>query len=299
MNKTEKTSLIKFYAVSPVHAGSGASLAAVDLPIQRERHTNWPHIQASAVKGAMRSHFRRFNESDGGIDRGVRFITNIIFGSDEQDEWISRPDADGETLPGAIAVSDAKLLTFPVRSNTAPFVWVTSPAVLKRLKTDLEIAGIKPEFTVPQVEGEKAVPLFANAPKSLIIEDALVVCTEKGELKGLEKFLSGVERLLVISDMMYDFCVTSCTEVQTQIKIDEKTGTAASGALRYQELLPSDSVMYSIVCFGAQKFKNEFQADLIEEYVKKVFVEDGFIQVGGDVTLGRGVCRINWIEGGR
>jgi len=295
MNKIEKTAIIKFYAVSPVHAGSGASLAAVDLPIQRERHTNWPHIQASAVKGAMRSHFRRFNDSDEGTDRGARFITNIIFGSDDQDGWDSK--ADGETLPGAISVSDAKLLAFPVRSNMAPFVWVTSPAVLKRLKTDLEIAGIKNEFQVPAVENEKAVPLFANAPKSIILEDAVVACGEKIELKGLDKFMPGIDRLLVVSDMMYDYCVSSCTEVQVQIKIDEKTGTAQDGALRYQELLPSDSVMYSIVCFGMQNFKNEFQAEMIEGYVKKVFNDDGFIQLGGDVTLGRGVCRINWVEG--
>lgn len=297
MNKTEKTALIKFYAVSPVHAGSGSSLAAVDLPIQRERHTNWPHIQASGVKGAMRSHFRRFNEADGGTGKDVKYLPNIVFGSDDQDGWDSK--ADGETLPGAISVSDAKLMAFPVRSNMAPFVWVTSPAVLKRLKTDLEIAGIKTEFQVPAVEGEKAIPLFANAPKSIILEDAAVACGEKIELKGIEKLLSGIDRLLVVSDMMYDYCVSSCTEVQAQIKIDEKTGTAQDGALRYQELLPSDSVMYSIVCFGSQKFKNEFQADMIEGYVKKVFSNDGFIQVGGDVTLGRGVCRINWIEGGK
>jgi CRISPR-associated protein Cmr4 len=296
MNKTEKTSLIKLYAVSPVHAGSGASLAAVDLPIQRERHTNWPHIQASGVKGAMRSHFRRFNESDGGTGRDVKYLANIVFGSDEQDGWNS--SADGDTLPGAISVSDAKLFAFPVRSNMAPFVWVTSPAVLKRLKTDLEIAGIKADFKVPAVEGDKAMPFFANAPERLVIEDAAVACGEKGELKGLEILLSGIDRLLLVSDMMYDYCVSSCTEVQAQIKIDEKNGTAKDGALRYQELLPSDSVMYSIVCFGAQNFENEFQADMIEGYVKKVFCNDGFIQVGGDVTLGRGVCRINWIEGG-
>ena len=56
----ELFSICTFYAVSPIHAGSGASTAAVDLPIQRERHTNWPHIQASGVKGAMRDHYRKF-----------------------------------------------------------------------------------------------------------------------------------------------------------------------------------------------------------------------------------------------
>ena len=60
MFKKELCSILTFYAASPIHAGSGASVATVDLPIQRERHTGWPHIQASEVKGALRSHFRNF-----------------------------------------------------------------------------------------------------------------------------------------------------------------------------------------------------------------------------------------------
>ena len=37
-------SILCLYAVTPCHAGSGASVGVVDLPIQRERHTNWPVI---------------------------------------------------------------------------------------------------------------------------------------------------------------------------------------------------------------------------------------------------------------
>ena len=35
MLKRDLFSICTFYAISPVHAGAGASLAAVDLPIQR------------------------------------------------------------------------------------------------------------------------------------------------------------------------------------------------------------------------------------------------------------------------
>jgi len=130
MQKRDLFSLCVFYAISPIHAGAGSSLAAVDLPIQRERHTNWPHIQASAVKGAMRAHYRDFAENTS--------LINYLFGSDEQDGW-----KDKENIPGAVSVSDAKLLAFPVRSSVAPFVWVTCPAVLARLKRDLTFPGWK------------------------------------------------------------------------------------------------------------------------------------------------------------
>ena len=39
---------------TPLHAGSGSSVSYVDLPIQREKHTDYPIVQASGVKGAFR-----------------------------------------------------------------------------------------------------------------------------------------------------------------------------------------------------------------------------------------------------
>lgn len=39
---------------TPLHAGSGDSLGVVDLPIQRERHTSFPKIEGSSLKGALR-----------------------------------------------------------------------------------------------------------------------------------------------------------------------------------------------------------------------------------------------------
>ena len=49
-------SILCLYAVTPCHAGSGASVGVVDLPIQREAHTDWPCVYGSAVKGALRAH---------------------------------------------------------------------------------------------------------------------------------------------------------------------------------------------------------------------------------------------------
>ena len=34
-----------------LHAGSGSDLGIVDLPIQREKHTNYPKVEASGIKG--------------------------------------------------------------------------------------------------------------------------------------------------------------------------------------------------------------------------------------------------------
>lgn len=289
MNK-EICSILWFYAISPIHAGSGASVATVDLPIQRERHTGYPHIQASGVKGAMRDHFRHYTEDNKDIDD--KNLINKIFGSDEQDNW----DNKKESLPGLISVSDAKLLAFPMRSNVAPFVWVTSPTILKRLSNDLEYIGLSKSFEDLNIEEDNAKIIkgdFDNNSR-IILEDATVKVNEKLELKFLNGNFSQIERLLLISDDLFDYCVSSCTEIQTNIKIDSEKGTAKDGGLRYQEFLPSDSILYSVVYFSEKS--NELNAESIKNKLQNAI--NGFLQIGGDITLGKGICKVDWIEGG-
>ena len=305
MLKKELCSICKFYAVSPIHAGSGASTSAVDLPIQRERHTNWPHIQATGVKGAFRAHFRDFVDKDKN-----KQLINLVFGSDEQDGWDKKID----NLPGAMSVSDARLLAFPMRSNIAPFVWVTCPSVLKRLKTDLQYIRLGEKMTMDEqdIQGDNAVNIgHDNISGQVILEDAVVnVSDKKQEDKFFKTTFPELKNLLLISDDMFDYAVSCCTEIQTNIKIDSKTGTAEDGALRYQEFLPADSVLYSIVHYSGRdlgEISNNDQhnplADLVKDMnaeVIKKYVEDtvkDFIQIGGDETLGKGICKLEWING--
>ncbi|MEA1995377.1 MAG: type III-B CRISPR module RAMP protein Cmr4 [Campylobacterota bacterium] len=292
MFKKELVSMISFHGISPIHAGSGASTGAVDNPIQREKHTNWPVIQASAVKGAMRSHFRRFfSPKDNKEDKNE--LLNHIFGSDEQDGW----DKEKEGVPGALSVSDAKILAMPVRSNVAPFVWVTSPAVLKRLKRDLEFAGIGSIEKIPEVSVDDSIIIGDwNVDDNIILEDVVVKKTSKTDIPFVENNFPEINKLLLISDEMFKYVVENCTEIQTQIKIDEKTGTAKDGALRYEELLPSDTLLYSIIYYS-KSASDKLNPEGVYENVKQSIKD--FIQLGGDETLGRGICRVRWIKGGK
>ncbi len=304
MLKKELCSICKFYAVSPIHAGSGASTSAVDLPIQRERHTNYPHIQASGVKGAFRAHFRDFADK-----KNDNQLINLIFGSDEQDGW----DKNIDNLPGAMSVSDARLLAFPMRSNIAPFVWVTCPSVLKRLKTDMKYISLGEEMTIHEqdIQEDNAVSIGSdNISGQIVLEDAVVNVFNEIEDDFFKNTLSELKRLLLISDEMFDYAVSYCTEIQTNIKINSKTGTAEDGALRYQEFLPADSVLYAIVHYSgrnASEIKDDQQSELkklvegMQAEKIKTFVEDtvkDFIQIGGDETLGKGICKLEWISGG-
>ncbi|GAB6163714.1 type III-B CRISPR module RAMP protein Cmr4 [Desulfothermus naphthae] len=304
MLKKEFFSILSFYAISPIHAGSGASVATVDLPIQRERHTGYPIVQASGVKGAMRDHFRKFYQ-DQGQDKQLKKVINIIFGSDTQDGW----EKDKENLPGAISVSDAKILAFPMRSNVVPFVWVTCPTVLERYKKDLEYLGIEKDFDLQLKSKNSALILtdsddVFNKGDSVLLEEALVKIGEKIDnhnnqknkiVPFIKKNFPELKRLLFISDEMFDYCVTCCTEIQTNIKIDSKKGTAEDGSLRYQEFLPADSLLYSLVCFSnPTRDENSYSAEIIKGYIQDTIKD--FLQIGGDVTLGKGICKIQWIN---
>jgi CRISPR-associated protein Cmr4 len=301
MLKRDIFSICTFYAVSPIHAGIGASFAAIDLPIQRERHTNWPHIQASGVKGAMRAHYRDFAGDD-------KSLINFLFGYDKDDAVhhetynSKRQENDRfdvkDNFPGAVSFSDAKLLAFPMRSSVAPFIWVTCPAVLKRLSNDLAFVKLSTidEIRKIKIERENALCLSGGISGNVILED-MVVNVANGDIPNpMPDGFPVLDKLLLVSDEVFNYAVDSCTEIQTQIKIDSKTGTAADLALRYQELLPADSVLYSVVYYSRAVFDNILQADTVRSHVEDVI--KNFMQIGGDETLGRGICKINWIAGG-
>lgn len=299
MLKKELCSIGKLYAVSPAHAGSGAATSAIDLPIQRERHTFWPQIQASGVKGAFRDHFRKSSgpEADG--------LINLVFGSDEDnDRWKS----DWGMLPGAVSISDARIFAFPVRSNKAPFVWVTCPAVLKRFNTDLEYVSLDKKSAVEVVAEDNALSIGSeNLDGQVVLEDAVVAVGAHKPDACIADLFPELERLLLVSDGMFKYAVTCCTEIQAHIKINAERGTADDGALWYQEYLPADSVLYSVVHYSnrdqAESENPEIRARLAElkaatvkEYMENTV--SGYVQIGGDETLGKGIFKLTWIRGG-
>jgi CRISPR-associated protein Cmr4 len=285
-------SILRMYAVTPCHAGSGVSQGVVDLPIQRERHTTWPIIQASGMKGAMRAHFDRYKD---GVDAGrsqEQFdnLTDLIFGSEKADH------------AGSLSVSDAKILAFPMRSNVAPFVWITCPAVLRRLNKDLRLLGrgaVKTLTDLDRLEKGAAWCVSGDISKQVLLEDMEVAATDNKliteALAGLLVFFDATDRLLIVHDEVFAYGVTSCTQIMAQIKIDQSRGTTQDHSLRYQEELPSDTLLYSVILWGpSREGTGVLSAETIAAYVREdVMVTH--LQVGGDETLGRGIFELTWM----
>jgi CRISPR-associated protein Cmr4 len=292
------------YGVTPCHAGSGSALGVVDLPIQRERHTNWPVIQSSGMKGALRANFDRCKEVKLEKENIPEFdqLTKKIFGTDKGAD-------ENSGWAGAISVSDGKILAFPMRSSVAPFVWITCPAVLKRLNRDLLLTGaagaavdaLSKADALSKVEGTvkdgTALCVTGGITGKTLLEDSEVDVRPADEhvkaLAPLWNYFEGAERLLIVSDGIFDYGVSECTQIVAQISINQEKGITKDGSLRYQEELPADTLMYCVIQWWDSRGDDALKAETIRTYVKDQ-VLSGHIQAGGDETLGRGIFRLAW-----
>ncbi|PJF25660.1 MAG: type III-B CRISPR module RAMP protein Cmr4, partial [Phototrophicales bacterium] len=126
----------------------------IDLPIQREKTTGYPIVQGSGIKGALRQQY------PGGKDD---INKAVVFGPDDQ------PDHGG-----AIAVGDARILAFPVRSLKGVMAWVTCRDVLARFVRDAAqlqpplLPGVAPQ---PQADHTQA---YASS-EDVILNDGSIV----------------------------------------------------------------------------------------------------------------------------
>ncbi len=278
--------VLGIYTISPVHAGSGSETSVIDLPIQREKHTGFPVVWGQSLKGVLRHAFE-----DEGIDKEV---IHTIFGPPT--------DRAGEHA-GAISVGDAKILLFPVRSAKGVFAYVTSPLVLERFKRDMELAGKKVDFEVPKLE--KGAMVSGDAVKignKVVLEEVVleVVPDSKGQLSKIIEAIKSIlpgninaeERLIIVPDDVFSAFVRMNTEIVARVAIDPTTGTVRKGGLWYEEFLPSDTVLYSVIAVRKPRGGKLNSTEDVANNITTFFSKNPYLQVGGDETVGKGFVMV-------
>ncbi len=313
----DHSAILTFYTITPMHAGSGSATGAVDLPIQRERHTGRPIVQSSGVKGALRDAVEQkicydWKQANHKTKQDCINKTKeicAIFGAENE----TNENGDRIDQAGALSVSDAKILLFPVRSSHAPFLYVTCPSILRQLNSDLKIVGmctLGEPATIKQELGfglGKELVSRAAETKGVILEDMKVDIEEHPEAVNLQEGLLPfanpyrddiLKKTVLLSDDDFNYIIESTCPVQTRIKLGPGGTTSESGGnLWYQELLPSDTLMYSVVFLSAERKiqENAITADHLYDWLKKKENLPKHIQMGGDASLGRGFCELKWI----
>jgi CRISPR-associated protein Cmr4 len=204
---------------TPLHAGSGSDLGIVDLPIQRERHTSFPKIEASSLKGALREAVEqevlsKLTKDEKDKYNNIKTVEpeliklNKVFGFDDgalkgfdKDEMKNLFEEGKTDFAGAIGFTDARLLLFPVKSMKGVFAWVTCPKVLRQFERDMKLTGDK-SFSIAGLEkltnsAENECYILCETSESdlivggdkIILEEYAFTATNK-DLKVEEKCLS-------------------------------------------------------------------------------------------------------------
>lgn len=314
--------LLHLHALTSVHWGSGSSLGTVDLPIQRERHTEWPSGAGSALKGVLRdtcreaiaakSHAGDRKQADS--DSSIRRLFGSVKGADAMNA-------------GALCVTDARLLAFPVRSLKGVFAWITCPAVLTRLRRDAELAGIEcVPFRFDAATAVAAADVKKQPPPAWIAEGCpLVVADEflqlddetltvsKDRITDLAKWISEhclpagddyeptrrrlAKHFVVVPDDVFTHFSKYATEVVARIGLDYKTKTVKAGALFYQELLPAESLMYSVLLANESRTDDAASGGNLLDELTSLIGASSVLQVGGDETTGKGFCSVHFSRG--
>jgi len=284
-----KKHILFLYAETPMHVGTGVGLGAVDMPIQREKHTGYPMIQASSVKGALRD------------------TTELKLGYDSQNVksiFGAESGGEGQDFAGAMSPSDARILLFPVRALNGVFVWVTSPIVLARFKQDAQLndAPDAPEINVAQVSNIRLI-----MSDQVMLEEYTYPAQVSNVATAWSNYLADYglhpntgdfwknrlrEHLIILPDNEFRDFVRYSTEIVTRIHIDDVKKTVKKGALFTQELLPADSLLYSMVHITNSRDGQIKEADEVVRKLKDAIGDQ--LQIGGDETVGRGRVRLNW-----
>lgn len=303
------------HAQTALHPGSGTALGTVDLPVQRERYTQWPTIAGSALKGILRDLCR---EQAKGACPAEERLSPRRWANEKHEMLVAAfgpgiPEESSEHA-GAVALTDARILAFPVRSLRGVFAWITCSAVLERFNRDLGLVKLGPLPVIPQVSDEQIAcvansPLLLGEPPEKVMLEEFDFTRTSDDCRPLAEWLaqravadeSTQERLrshlAVLSDNDFSHFVRHATEIVARIALDYQHKTVKQGALFYEELLPAETIFYTLVLASESRKPGVAQsATNILGYVGQCVQAAHIIQIGGDETIGKGLCTVRWFQ---
>lgn len=282
--------IVWMIAETYLHPGSGQALDVVDLPVAREEPSGTPHISGASMKGALRQSVRESINPDDLEEADADPLVTALFGKSD--------DAAGAWLIG-----EARLALLPMRSLSQPFYWVTCPQILRRLSQDLKRLNdpLQIQSWTPAPNGDTAYgPTNAGA---VVLEDlrfevqsfpadwvsalaeAFSAITTEDQLPEL------MNRLLVISDSHFEWLARHGLPVRARVRLEAESKRVETGALWYEELIPTDAVLYSL---WSQRHGGKLPGgeNLSDGLRRALEPSRGYLQVGGDATVGLGWVRM-------
>jgi len=94
------------------------------------------------------------------------------------------------------------------------------------------------------------------------------------------------KRFCIVSDDVLSYFSETGTEVTPRISIDDETKTASGQALWYEESLPAETILISLVVAKQVKASTDTVFNGLSQIVKTP------VQFGGGATVGKGLCKL-------
>jgi len=326
----EHSTILYLYVETPLHAGTGSGLGAVDLPMQRERTTGYPIVQASSLKGVLRGESYSWKPF---VERKEKYQAELVAQGKKPKEAekearrkaaieVGLEAAFGpetgyaELHAGAVSPGDARLLLFPVRSLLGIFAWTTSAYALARFRRDALAAGVAVPWEAVGPDGEDTalVPPESDlvADGRLVLEEFAFTAEKSGQVQAIAAWLAdnalpaGQEygywrnkihtSLTILPENAFRDFILHATEVVTRVQLNQESKTVAQGPWT-EEHLPTDTLLYAPFYATKPRGRNGppgWDASQVLDFVRDVV--PGRVQLGGDETVGRGLVQLRWAE---
>ena len=283
-----ETKILSIFTRTPLHVGCGSSVGAVDQPVARERHTGYPVIPGSALKGVLADLWlerKDYTDKDGIAKfKYLRTAEGIaLLGNDPEDK-------KAEAKAGSLLIGEGKLLAFPVRSAKGCWAFLTCPLAVERFARDTGKEIAKPEVADDKVLAAAKLRLgnnviFEEYPLDVagdLPEDVKTAFAKVSDDPVWKDNLA--DHLAIVSDDLFAYFVKNACEIANHNRIDDVTGVVADGALFSQENVPSEAMFYSV-------FNSRYAADFVKVEAR-LKMENNLLQIGADMTTGLGWCSV-------
>lgn len=281
--------------ITPLHVGTGQSYEGfVDLPIQRD-NLGFPVIWGSSLKGAIRNTYH----NNGNMQR-----EEAVFGSDE--------------YASSILITDASLLLMPVRSLYGLYAFITNKLLLSQCLEKLRICNIinPHKYDLLINELEKLISNLDNScrcsnmqylsqdKKTVVLRETSINVEEDKDVENVFNklipndilFKDDIIKKIVIVNEEHSDIIKRSTLLQTRIKLGYKEKHVEEGPWT-EEFLPEMSLLMNVIMLnngrGNLKGVDNIKKELADGLHANNELNQFYIVVGGDETIGRGIIRFN------
>jgi len=281
-----------YYALTPLHVGSGRSGGRVDLVVQRDPH-GVPIIYSTSIKGAIKSIFYRCGAPD-----------YRLLGGD-----VSFNVSEYESI---VVFTDSYPLAFPMKLNGS-LIYVTSPYLLKKVLNILELSNHSLINTIRELYqcsyniGNYAISLgkerFYICSRELCIEARPGQNVNINILENLPYLVDKIaDSLVIVPDSFLLKLLNDRIITHTRIGIDYYCKRTRRGFLWSEEYVPAGTIFIGTMLIKDRNhIFNNVLLDKLKEYEENVnalinMFRDGIIvTLGGKETIGKGFMRISMI----